>query len=65
MTDTQFDQREYIKAYNRERIKYRKLSLNVSRPDDMALMDWIDAQPEGASSYLKRLIRADMIKRNT
>ena len=63
MTDIQPDRREYIKAYQRERIKFRKLNLNTGSPDDMAMMDWIDAQPEGASNYLKRLIRADMARK--
>jgi len=58
-----FDQMEYIKQYNNQHIKYRKLSLNVSKEEDNRVLEWLDAQPDGISSYLKRLIQEDMQRR--
>lgn len=57
-----YNKREYDKEYSRLHIKYRKLNLNTSKQEDIALMEWIDSQPEGASNYLKRLVLADMQK---
>ena len=55
-----FDQAAYTREYLREKIIYKKMSLNRGNPDDMEMADWLDEQPEGVSSYLKRLVLADM-----
>ena len=55
-----FIQSEYIKGYQREFIRYRKMNFNLSKPDDTAILAWIDQQPEGASNYLKSLVLKDM-----
>ena len=55
-----FDQARYINEYHRQNIKYRKMNLNVTKPEDTAMLEWIDEQPEGASNYLKKLVEKDM-----
>lgn len=57
-----FDQAKYIKEYNNEHIKYRKLSLNIGKDEDVEIMEWLDSRPEGTSAYLKSLILEDMKK---
>ena len=55
-----FDQKEYVKAYHREFRIEKKVTFNRKSPDDMALLEWLEGQPEGTVQYLKRLIREDM-----
>lgn len=55
-----FDQGKYIVGYIHDHIKHIKVSLNKTKPDDMQMIAWIAQQPEGASGYIKRLIREDM-----
>lgn len=55
-----FDQKKYVNDYIKEKIKYRRMNFNTGKPEDMQMLDWIDAQPEGVSNYLKRLVYADM-----
>ena len=55
-----FDSNKYVVQYMKENIVHVKVSLNKSKPDDVKMMEWIKEQPEGASGYLKRLIRKDM-----
>ena len=57
-----FDQREYVNRYHRELIVRKNVTFNRGKPDDMALMQWAEKQPEGFVAYVKRLIREDMIK---
>lgn len=57
-----FDQKAYVNEYIKEKIKYRRMNFNTGKPDDMAMVEWIDSQPEGVSNYLKRLVLADMQK---
>lgn len=54
---------DYIMAYNREHIRFRKACFNDQDPKDVAMMDWIDSQPESISAYLKRLVQEDMARR--
>lgn len=56
-----FDQQKYINEYNREHIVYRKMSFNLGKPEDLALLEWIDSK-QGTSGYLKRLIAEDRAK---
>ena len=55
-----FDQSKYVQQYMKDNIKQVKVSLNKNKPDDMQMIAWIAQQQEGASGYIKRLIREDM-----
>lgn len=55
-----FDQREYVNRYHREQIARKNVTFNRGKPEDMALMEWAEKQPEGFVAYVKRLIRQDM-----
>lgn len=55
-----FNQSKYIVGYIHDNIKHIKVSLNKTKVDDMRMIAWIAQQPEGASGYIKRLIREDM-----
>ena len=57
-----FDQNEYIKEYQRQNIRYRKMNFNLTKDEDTKVLEWIDRQPEGASNYLKHLVLEDMAK---
>lgn len=57
-----FDQYEYNKAYSKQFVRYKRINFNLNSPEDLELMEWLDAQKEGISNYLKRLIRIDMKK---
>lgn len=54
-----FDQREYVNKYHRETIARKNVTFNRGKPEDMALMEWAEKQPEGFVAYVKELIRAD------
>ena len=58
----EFNQKEYIKEYIKTKIVYRRINFNVGKPDDMAMVSWLDSRPDGVSNYLKRLIQEDMKK---
>lgn len=55
-----FDQKAYVNGYIKTKIVYRRMNFNAGKPDDMAMVEWIDSQPEGVSNYLKRLVCEDM-----
>lgn len=55
-----FDSNKYVTEYMKENIRHIKVSLNKSKPDDVKVINWIESQPEGASGYIKRLVREDM-----
>ena len=57
-----FDQKQYVNDYIKTKIVYRRMNFNNSKPEDMQMVEWIDAQPEGVSNYLKRLVLEDMSK---
>ena len=59
-----FDQKKYVNEYIKSKIVYRKMNFNRQSPDDMAMVEWIDQQPEGVSNYLKGLVDGD-IKRKS
>jgi hypothetical protein len=54
---------DYMKGYNNEHVKWRKVSFNNKNPEDMILINWIDEQKESTSAYIKSLVREDMKKR--
>lgn len=53
---------DYIMAYNRQHIRFRKACFNDQDPEDLKMMDWIDSQEESTSAYLKRLVYEDMTR---
>ena len=55
-----FDQKAYMNQYITEKIIYRRVNFARSSEEDMLMLAWLDAQPEGKAQYIKRLIRADM-----
>ena len=55
-----FDQGKYIVQYMNENIKHVKVSLNKNKPEDAVLIEWLNSRAEGASAYIKNLIRADI-----
>ena len=60
MRDQHDYMRDYMRDYRREKQVTKKVMFTASSADDMRLLDWLTAQPEGISPYLKRLIRQDM-----
>lgn len=55
-----FNQREYIRRYQRESRIEKKVTFNRNSTEDMALLDWLITRPEGIVKYIKSLIRTDM-----
>lgn len=55
-----FDQREYTVRYNRENVTRKMITFNKNKPEDMAILEWLEKQPEGMVAYVKRLISEDM-----
>lgn len=55
--------REYDVAYAKKNFKCKNLAFNKLYPEDIALLDWINSQPENGTKYIKRLIREDMERR--
>lgn len=51
-------QREYRRIYMRQ----KSINFNLANADDVELMKWLDAQEEGISAYLRRLIRKDKMR---
>lgn len=52
-------QREYRRIYMRQ----KSINFNLANVDDVELMKWLEAQEEGISAYLRRLIRKDKMRR--
>lgn len=59
MSEKKTDWGLYRKQYQRRCIRFRKMNFNLEKPDDVKMLEWLDAQPEGVSNYLKRLVAAD------
>ena len=57
-----FDQKAYVNDYIKANIRYRRMNFNLTKQEDITMLEWIDSQPEGVSNYLKRLVEADMKK---
>ena len=55
-----FDAKTYIRNYVAEKLMYKNVHFVKGKPEDEAMVAWLDAQPEGIAPYIKRLIRADM-----
>jgi hypothetical protein len=63
-----FDAQEYMRGYMREyrknkRIARKEVSFAIPNEADEELLEWLEAQPEGFATYIKRLIREDMERR--
>lgn len=58
-----FDAAAYMREYIAEKVIYKRINFAKGKPEDQELLDWIAAQPEGISPYIKRLIREDMERR--
>lgn len=53
-----FNEKEYIKKYHKENIKYTKIEFNMKKESDLKLYD-ILSKIENKTAYLKRLITFD------
>lgn len=58
----EFDQGKYVQQYIKDNIRQIRLTLNQKTEQD--LIDWLDQQPN-KQGYLKQLIRADMMQRQS
>lgn len=55
-----FDKKGYDNEYIKTKIVYRRMNFNRNKQEEMEMVAWIDAQPEGVSNYLKRLVAEDI-----
>lgn len=53
------NKKEYDKNYAKTYFKGKYIAFNVKDPSDIALLEWVQAQPNG-NQYIKQLIREDM-----
>ena len=58
----EFDQGKYVQQYIKDNIRQIRLTLNQKTEQD--LIDWLDQQPN-KQGYLKQLIRADMMQKQS
>jgi len=58
----EFDQGKYVQQYIKDNIRQIRLTLNQKTEQD--LIDWLDQQPN-KQGYLKQLIRADMLQKQS
>ena len=58
-----FDAAAYMREYITEKVIYKRVNFTRGKPEDQELLDWLAAQPEGISPYIKRIIREDMERR--
>lgn len=56
-----FNKGAYDMQYAKDHIKRKHIPFNDTDPDDMALLAWINRQPN-ATQYVKKLVREDMEK---
>ena len=54
------NKRTYDNAYARNFFRSKLITFNRKNPEEMAMLDWANAQPEGGNKYIKRLILEDM-----
>lgn len=54
-----FDEYQYQQDYIKSNLKFKNCTFNLRKPEDVAILEWIDSQPEGATRYIKRLIKED------
>lgn len=64
-TRTKEEKYIYDKQYIRSNIVTISLTFNKLKPEDMALLDWINSREESKVSYIKQLVRKDMRRKST
>jgi hypothetical protein len=50
----------YDQEYMRQNITRKLIPFNKLKQDDMEILEWLNSRPEGATAYIKDLIRRDM-----
>ena len=50
----------YDQEYMRQNITRKLIPFNKLKQDDMEILAWLNSRPEGATAYIKDLIRKDM-----
>ena len=50
----------YDQEYMRQYITRKLIPFNKLKQDDMEILAWLNSRPEGATAYIKDLIRRDM-----
>ena len=56
-----YDKARYDMDYAKKNITRKHIPFNKNNPDDMALLEWVNKQPN-ATQYIKNLIREDMVR---
>ena len=51
---------KYDQEYMRQNITRKLIPFNRLKQDDMEILAWLNSRPEGATAYIKELIRKDM-----
>ena len=59
---TKEDKKAYDMQYAKEHVIRKIVTFNAEKEEDMALLEWLEKQPESVAAYIKKLIRADMEK---
>ena len=59
------NKKKYNNEYAKNFFKSKLIQFNVQYPDQMEMLEWINAQPEGGNEYIRRLVRADMEARKS
>ena len=54
-----FDKGTYDKQYAKDHIKRKFIPFNDTVPEDIALLEWINKQPN-ATAYIKELVKNDI-----
>ena len=52
--------RAYDYAYAKKYFRSKLITFNRKNDFEMAMLDWVNAQPEGGNKYIKNLIRQAM-----
>lgn len=61
-TRTDGDKYNYDQQYIRSNVTFINVSFNRRKPDDVAILNWLNGLNESKVGYIKRLIREDMEK---
>ena len=55
-------QYRYEQEYIKKNITMVHVPFNYRKPEDVAMLDWLNTNGEKKTAYIKRLIRSDMLK---
>ena len=58
-----FDKSKYDQQYSKLFVTKKLIPFNKLKKEDVELLQWIEAQEENATQYVKRLVREDMNKK--